>query len=394
MTNAPVMTPENPGSLNAAPRDKTLIALAAGGTGGHMFPAEALARELVTRGHPVMVLTDRRGEIFADAAGGVEAHRIRSSTIKPGLIGKIRTVFDLIAGYFQARRLFGQRRPAALVGFGGYPSAPPVAAAGRIGIPVLLHEQNAVLGRANRMLARWAAHLATGIALVGKAPSHLSERTTLTGNPVREAIASLADRSYAAPTQDGPVELLVLGGSQGARVFSEIVPEALTRLPESMRRRLRISQQCRPEDIEAAEHRYDGSGIETHLSSFFTDVPERLARAHLVICRAGASTVAEITAAGRPAILVPYPYAMDDHQTANAKALDSHGAGWMTPQGDFTADALADRLSGLFGGDGSTLAQAAAASRKLGRRDAAARLADLVETLTQEKAPSGREASA
>ena len=402
MTDAAVMTSQTPsqtssqtlGSLNAASLDKTLIALAAGGTGGHMFPAEALAHELVTRGHPVMVLTDRRGETFADAAGGVEAHRIRSSTMKPGLIGKIRTAIDLFVGYRQATRLFRQRRPAALVGFGGYPSAPPVAAAGRIGIPVLLHEQNAVLGRANRMLARWASHLATGIALVGPAPSHLSGRTTLTGNPVRSAIAALADRGYAAPAQDGPVELLVLGGSQGARIFSEIVPDALTRLPLSLRRRLRVSQQCRPEDLEAAGQRYDGSGIETDLSSFFTDVPDRLARAHLVICRAGASTVAEITAAGRPSILVPYPYAMDDHQSANATALDSHGAGWMTPQGEFTAAALADRLIGMLDGDADALDRAAAASRELGRRDAAARLADLVETLTQETAPSGREASA
>ncbi|WP_366656935.1 undecaprenyldiphospho-muramoylpentapeptide beta-N-acetylglucosaminyltransferase [Fodinicurvata sp. EGI_FJ10296] len=376
---------------SALPR--SLIALAAGGTGGHMFPAEALARELVSRGHPVMVLTDRRGEIFADAAGGVEAHRIRSSTLKPGLVGKLRTAVDLVAGYFQSARLFKARRPAAVVGFGGYPSAPPVAAAGRQGIPVMLHEQNAILGRANRLLARWASHLATGIPLVGDVPAHLSSRTTVTGNPVRTAIADLADRGYAAPMANGPIHLLVLGGSQGARVFSSVIPDALTRLAEPLRRRLQVSQQCRPEDMDAARAAYAGSEIDVELSTFFTDVPDRLARAHLVVCRSGASTVAEITAAGRPAILVPYPHAMDDHQTANATALDRQGAGWMMPQPTFTADALAIRIDALIS-DGDDLTRAATAARGLGRRDAAARLADLVETLTQETAVLGREASA
>jgi UDP-N-acetylglucosamine--N-acetylmuramyl-(pentapeptide) pyrophosphoryl-undecaprenol N-acetylglucosamine transferase len=373
-----------------------LIALAAGGTGGHMFPAEALAHALVSRGHKVMVLTDRRGEIFADAAGpgaGIEAHRIRSSTVKPGLLGKLRMAADLFAGYRESRRLLSERRPALVVGFGGYPSAPPVAAAGRLKLPVLLHEQNAILGRANRMLARWATHLATGIEMIGETPANLVGRTTVTGNPVRAAVAALADSGYEPPGGDGPVNLLVLGGSQGASIFSTVVPEALAALPVELRSRIRISQQCRPEDLDSAREKYRGTGIDADLSSFFTDVPERLSRAHLVICRAGASTVAEITTAGRPSILVPYPHAMDDHQTANAKALHQSGAGWLMPQPEFTAETLRDRLATLLDRSGD-LSSAASAARKLGRNDAAAHLADLVTTLISKDAGSRQEAAA
>jgi len=351
------------------------IVLAAGGTGGHMFPAEALARELVARGKPVTLMTDERGQSYQDRFPGASVERIRSGRMGGGVIAKLMGLADVALGVMEARRRLRAIRPLGVVGFGGYPSVPPLMAAQRLGLPTVLHEQNALLGRANRLLAPKARRVATSFAeVVG-----LRDQTKIseTGNPVRPSVAAMRGRPYPALGGDHPIHLLVLGGSQGARIMSEVVPGALARLPERLRARLRVSQQARPEDLEAARATYQSRGIAVELQSFFDDVPERLAEAHLVIARSGASTVAELTTVGRPAILVPYPHAADDHQTANARALDTAGAAWLVPQAAFTSEALADQLTWLLAAP-PLLAKAAGAAFDLGQPEASSRLADLV----------------
>jgi UDP-N-acetylglucosamine--N-acetylmuramyl-(pentapeptide) pyrophosphoryl-undecaprenol N-acetylglucosamine transferase len=360
------------------------ILLAAGGTGGHVFPAEALARTLIARGHAVRLATDPRGRAFGDRLPEVPVDAVRSATVAPGLLGKLKTAALLGLGYLDARGVLRRHRPSVVVGFGGYPSAPTVLAAARAGIPVLLHEQNALLGRVNRWLAGRAATIATGFPLQA-APGQDASRIVVTGNPVRPAISAKAAVPFPAPDGQGRLTLLVLGGSQGARVFSELIPAAIALLPEGLRARLSIVQQCRPEDIEACRARYAAIGADATLSTFFDDVPDRLAAAQLVICRSGASTVAELATIGRPAILVPYPFAMDDHQTANAKAIAATGAGWLMPQSDLSPEVLASRLEALYTRP-SVLAEAAGAARAAAHPDAADRLADLVLSLAEGRA--------
>lgn len=364
--------------------DARPILLAAGGTGGHVFPAEALARTLIARGHAVRLATDPRGRAFGDRLPEVPVDAVRSATMAPGLLGKLKTATLLGLGYLDARGVLRRHRPAAVVGFGGYPSAPTVLAAARAGIPVLLHEQNALLGRVNRWLAGRAAAIAAGFPLQA-APGQENRRVEVTGNPVRPAIAAKSGAPYPAPTDDGALTLLVLGGSQGARVFSELIPAAVALLPEGLRSRLSIVQQCRPEDIEACRSRYAAIGADATLATFFDDVPERLAAAQLVICRSGASTAAELATIGRPAILVPYPFAMDDHQTANARAIAASGGGWLMPQSDLTPEVLASRLEHLYTRP-SVLVEAAGAARAAAHPDAADRLADLVLALAGQAA--------
>lgn len=354
-----------------------VIVLAAGGTGGHMFPAEALARELLGRGLGVALVTDRRGQAFGDRVPGVAIYRIRAGRFGAGLVTNIIGIAELALGRIAAGRLLRNLAPAAAVGFGGYPSVPTMLAAVGLGIPSLLHEQNAILGRANRLLAARVNRIATSFATVGGLRPADRSRLVETGNPVRPAIAALRGTPYPALTGDGPIDILVLGGSQGARVLSDIVPAALALLPPALRARLRLVQQARAEDIDAVRRAYAEHGIAAELATFFDDVPARLARAHLVISRSGASTVAELTVIGRPALLVPYLYAADDHQTANAQALAAAGAAWIMPQLGFTHTALAERLVALLDAPAS-LARAARATEALGRPDAAARLADLV----------------
>lgn len=358
-----------------------IVLLAAGGTGGHLFPAEALARALLARGLHVELATDRRGQAFGAALPEVPVHRLHAAAPGAGLLGKLKAGLVLGRGLLQAGALIRNLRPRAVVGFGGYPSVPAVYAALQARLPVLLHEQNAVLGRANRMLAPGARRIAIAFAdLLGVKESD-RPKLVRTGNPVRPAIAAARGVPYLPPDAEGPLRIAVFGGSQGARVFSEVVPAALALLPEGLRRRLHLTQQCRPEDLPAVRDAYgrlDLAGVA--LDSFFRDVPDRLAGAHLAITRAGASTVAELTCIGRPAILVPYPHAMDDHQSANAAALDAVGAAWTVAQPQFTAEALASRLIALFGRP-DDLARAAAAARSWGGEDAAERLADALLTL-------------
>jgi UDP-N-acetylglucosamine--N-acetylmuramyl-(pentapeptide) pyrophosphoryl-undecaprenol N-acetylglucosamine transferase len=358
------------------------ILLAAGGTGGHMFPAEALATELAARGHRLALITDRRGGAFGD--GAVATYRIAAAGIGGSLLARLRGGTALALGMLQARRLVRRLAPAAAVGFGGYPSVPTMLAASWAGVPSMLHEQNAVLGRANRLLAPRVDYIATSFATVQGVSAADRDKVVQTGNPVRAAIAALADEPYQAPTGDERMRILVLGGSQGASVFSDVVPAGVAELPRELQRRLEIVQQCRPEDLEVAQRAYTKSSVTAELATFFDDVPARLAAAHLVICRAGASTVSEISAAGRPAILVPYPHATDDHQTANACALDKSGGAWLTPQDAFTPAALATRLEAFLTLQ-ATLGKAAACVRRVGQPNAARQLADLVETLLRDK---------
>lgn len=354
------------------------IVIAAGGTGGHFFPAEALAAELVARGHRVVLMTDARSGGLADPAfADRERYVIRGAGIAGrGLWRGAKAVGSLAAGIVQARNVLARIGAGCVVGFGGYPCVAPVLAArlSRRRPVVILQEQNAVLGRANRFLARRADVLALGFEGTERVPA--GTRSEVTGNPVRPAIAALSQTSYVAATDR--IRLLVLGGSLGARVFSDVVPAALRSLPETLRARLSVVQQARREDLERVKAAYASDGIAAELSPFFPDVAERLVAAHLVIARAGASTVAELAVAGRPAILVPLPGAIDDHQSANARALAEAGGAWVVPQARFTPAFLAGRLGELLV-DPVALAKAAVGARSQAHADAAARLANLVE---------------
>lgn len=350
--------------------------IAAGGTGGHLFPAEALAGELTRRGERVDLVTDARSDAFAERLSGVAVHRVRAGRPQGGPWRAARGLAELAFGTFAARRLLRRLAPRCVVGFGGYPSLPTMLAASMLGLPLLIHEQNAVLGRANRLVAGKAKAIATAFpTTLGLRPQDAS-RASHTGNPVRPAFLVRAAASYAPPAPQGPIELLVIGGSQGARVLSEIVPPALALLPEALRRRLRVVEQARPEDRDGVAAAYRREAITAEIQSFFRDMPERLERAHLLICRAGASTIAELAAVGRPALLIPYPHAMDDHQSANARVFAEAGGGWVIPQRELTPEGLARRLAGLLG-DAEGLAEAARRAREFGRRDAVEQLASL-----------------
>ncbi len=356
--------------------------IAAGGTGGHFFPAEALAAELLRRGHRIALMTDARS---GGLASPVFAQAERVVLAGAGIAGRgtakaIRAAFALARGTLQARRLLAAERAAAVVGFGGYPSVAPVLAARLLARrpAIALHEQNGVLGRANRALSRLADLLALSHTATARVPA--GARTLVTGNPVRPAIMALSGQGYTAPADR--IRLLVVGGSLGARVFSDVVPAALASLPDALRSRLDVTQQCRAEDVERVRAIYARAGIAADLAPFFTDMAALLAGAHLVVARAGASTVAELAVAGRPAVLVPLPNAIDDHQTANAQAL---AGAWTVKQTEFTPDALATLVQELIDNP-DRLVRAASAAAASGRPDAAARLADAVEQLAERAA--------
>jgi UDP-N-acetylglucosamine--N-acetylmuramyl-(pentapeptide) pyrophosphoryl-undecaprenol N-acetylglucosamine transferase len=358
-----------------------LILLSSGGTGGHVFPAAALGHDLVSRGYRVEWITDTRGEKYRAIFGEIPVHVVKSGTLGGGILGKVRGITSLGLGIMQAGRLLDRLRPAAVVGFGGYPSVPALYAAQRKGIPTVIHEQNAILGRANVLLARRADRIALSMAHVSGLDEADAMKAIVTGNPVRAEIANLFSRSYPAIEQDGPLRLFVMGGSQGARVFSEVLPVAVSRLSPAHRARLDIVQQCRAEDIEKARQLYAGSGVKVRLETFYDDVPEILARTHLVISRSGASTVAEVTAAGRPAIFVPYPHHRDQQQKINAESVADVGGAWVMTESGFTEAALLARLE-TFLQNPESLFRAAEASRSCGKPDAARRLGNLVVALS------------
>jgi UDP-N-acetylglucosamine--N-acetylmuramyl-(pentapeptide) pyrophosphoryl-undecaprenol N-acetylglucosamine transferase len=352
--------------------------LAAGGTGGHMIPAHALAEELMRRGHRVALITDERGARIPGLFEGVQVHVLPAGRLSGGPAGWLKGIRAIFAGRTMASRLYETFRPAAVIGFGGYPALPALLAANRDKIPTLIHEQNAVLGRVNRLMAGKVDAIATAYENVQRLSKRDAAKATLVGNPVRDEVLALRSEPYPALSEDGIFRVLVTGGSQGATILSSIVPGGLGMLPEHFRRRLQVTQQCREEDIDEVRFRYAGLGIPADLATYIADMPEKLAWAHLVIARAGASTIAELTAAGRPAILVPLPSATDDHQSFNAREMAKAGGARMIPQKDFTAVELAKQMQKL-GLDGEALANAAARARAVGRPEAARDLADLVE---------------
>jgi len=351
--------------------------VAAGGTGGHMFPAEALARELASRGWRVVLATDARGEQYAHAFPAEERLALDAAT-GSGPIGMLKAGLAIMRGVGQAKSAFDRTGADVVVGFGGYPSAPALVAAILQKRPTLIHEQNAVLGRTNRMLAPRVGGVASAFPTLGRAPEAVKARAQVVGNPVRPDIRALFDRAYVAPEGDGPIHVLVTGGSQGARILSETAPRALAALPEAIRNRLKVQQQSRPETLESARQIYLEAGIAAEVAPFFRDMADRLSKAHLVIGRAGASTCSELAVAALPSVLIPLKIAMDDHQTLNARALSEAGAARVIAEDDLTVDSLTAVLAEVLS-DPARLTAMSAAARSVAIPDAAARLADLVE---------------
>jgi UDP-N-acetylglucosamine--N-acetylmuramyl-(pentapeptide) pyrophosphoryl-undecaprenol N-acetylglucosamine transferase len=352
--------------------------LAAGGTGGHMVPAHALAEELIARGHHVALITDDRGARIPGLFENVPVHILPAGRISGGPIGWLKAARNIFTGRAMAARMYETFRPSAVIGFGGYPALPALLAAQKHAIPTLVHEQNAVLGRVNRLVAGRVDAIATAYPAVDRLASKHNDKVRLVGNPVRDEVLELREQPYPPLTEDGIFRVLVIGGSQGATVLSQVVPDGLALLPEHFRRRLQVTQQCRPEDIEQVRAKYAGHGIPADLATYFADIPSRLAWSHLVIARAGASTIAELTAAGRPAILIPLPTATDNHQVSNAREMAKAGGARMILQSKFKPVELAKQMQKL-GLEPQALSNAADRARSVGRPDAAKDLADLVE---------------
>lgn len=362
--------------------------VAAGGTGGHMVPAHVLADELLARGHQVSLITDERGLKIPGLFERVPRETIPSASIS-GMnpIAWFKAWRRIRAGRRAAQAIYARVKPAAVIGFGGYPALPALLAAADAGIPTVIHEQNAVLGRVNRLLGNRADAIATAYAGVERLSGRQARKVVLVGNPVRADILALRDAPFPDFGDKSLLRLLVIGGSQGATILSDVVPAALDQLPPALKRRCQVVQQCRAEDIERAGAVYDKAGVVAELTTYIGDMAGKLAWAHLLIARAGASTIAELTAAGRPAILVPLPTATDDHQTANARELVDAGGAWMIPQSAFTADALARRIEAMVSEPGA-LANAAKCAASVGRPRAGAELANLVERLAGVSAPA------
>jgi UDP-N-acetylglucosamine--N-acetylmuramyl-(pentapeptide) pyrophosphoryl-undecaprenol N-acetylglucosamine transferase len=355
-----------------------LVLLAAGGTGGHLFPAEALAEALARRGVTLDLATDQRAQRYGRRFPARQIHVIASETLRArNVVALARTGAVMSLALLRATILLGRIKPAIVVGFGGYPTLAPVLAATWRRVPSVIHEQNAVMGRANKVLAPRVSAIATSFPGVLDRAPRLAAKATRTGNPVRPAVIAAAAMPYPAPATDGLVRLLVFGGSQGARIMSEIVPAAIERLDQALRIRLLVAQQARGEDLARVRDIYARLCISAEVAPFFPDLPARIAAAHLIVARSGASTVAELAAIGRPAILVPLPHALDQDQHANAAVLEEAGGAIRLQQDDFTPSRLAAEIAGLVAAPRRLTAMAAAA-RSAGAIDAAERLADLV----------------
>jgi UDP-N-acetylglucosamine--N-acetylmuramyl-(pentapeptide) pyrophosphoryl-undecaprenol N-acetylglucosamine transferase len=362
----------------ASVRESPVVLLAAGGTGGHLFPAEALAEALARRGVTVDLATDDRAERYGKKFPARNIHVIASETVRGrDPLSLLRTGAKLGIGTLQAMRLLARIKPAAVVGFGGYPTVPPVLAATLKGIPTLIHEQNAVMGRANKLLASRVSAIATTFEGVLDRDEKLKSKATRTGNPLRPAVIAAAAVPYDVPEMAGVLRLLVFGGSQGARIMSDIVPPAIERLDPHLLMRIAIVQQAREEDIARVEDIYARVKVKAEVAPYFADLPARIAASHLVVARSGASTVAELAAIGRPSILVPLPHALDQDQMANAGVLANAGGAIRVRQDEFSPDRLAAEIGALASAPQKLVAMAAAA-RSQGALDAAERLADLV----------------
>jgi UDP-N-acetylglucosamine--N-acetylmuramyl-(pentapeptide) pyrophosphoryl-undecaprenol N-acetylglucosamine transferase len=352
------------------------VLVAAGGTGGHLFPAEALAAVLGKHGIPVHLVTDHRAARYSGAFTEDTIHVVSSATLRGrNLIALAKTFGALGYGYVQARRLIARLKPAAVIGFGGYPTVPPVLAAAWSGTPSLIHDSNAVIGRANKFLAPHVNAIATSFPNVFNKNPDLAAKATLTGNPVRPAVVAAASIPFPAPTD--PLRLLVFGGSQGARVMADVVPAAIGLLEPALRARLSIVQQARDEDLARVRNTYAELSVAAAIAPFFADLPARMAESHLIVSRSGASTVAELAAVGRPSILVPLPGAIDQDQFANAGVLELAGGAIRLVQDVFTPRRLATELAALAAAP-ENLAKMAVSAHSVARLDAADRLAELV----------------
>ncbi|MEK7343282.1 MAG: undecaprenyldiphospho-muramoylpentapeptide beta-N-acetylglucosaminyltransferase [Pseudomonadota bacterium] len=354
--------------------------LAAGGTGGHMIPAHAVAEELMARGHRVALVTDERGAKIPGIFEAAQVHVMPAGRMTKNPMSWPGALKAILAGRAMARRLNETFRPTAVVGFGGYPAMPALLGALADGVPTAIHEQNAVLGRVNRLLAGRVNAIATAYPDLQRLKSKYADKVHLVGNPVREEVKQLREEEFPALTDESVFRVLVIGGSQGATILSSVVPEGLSMLPVALRRRLQVTQQCRAEDIERVRKTYAEMEIPADLATYFNDVPEKLGWSHLVIARAGASTLAELTCAGRPAILIPLPSAMDDHQTANAKEMTEAGGARTIPQSRFTAVELAKQMQKMAMEPGA-LQNAAKRAWTCGRPNAARDMADLLESI-------------
>lgn len=361
---------------------KLKILLCSGGTGGHMSPAASLALDLISRGFDVALMTDKRGMKYEAMFGSIPKYVVKSGTLQKGLVGKIKGVSSLGIGYFQARNTLRKYKPSVVVGFGGYPSVPGVYAAQKDNIPTIIHEQNAVIGKANALLAQKADRIALSIQNEEGLHKDDMMRAIIVGNPVRPDIAALYNKPYPSIEQDGVMRILVVGGSLGARVFSEVVPKALDNLAPHHKTQLEITQQCREEDMESAKKTYEKANIKVNLMPFVEDMAQALEHSHLVIARSGASTVAEVSAAGRPAIFVPYPHHKDMQQMRNAEAVADAGGAWVMSEEGFKPEALLARIE-TFLQNPETLFRAAEKARLCGRPDAARKLGNLVTALAK-----------
>lgn len=375
----------NPTPPNPQPSNAQSVLLAAGGTGGHLFPAYALAQELGRRGIAVDLVTDMRGDRYGHDFPARAIYRVPAATLaSKNPLAMVKTGVTLSRGLAAAYKLIGDVKPGCVLGFGGYPTLAPLVAARMRRVPSALHEQNAVLGRANKALSKRVTAIATSFENVVGIDATLQSKARLTGNPVRDVVIDWSVTPYRAPDASGPISLVVFGGSQGARVFADLVPPALNRLPEDLKARLFIIQQAREEDVQRVESAYSAAGIRARVAPFFGNLPEEMSKSQLVIGRAGASTVAELTVLGRPSLLVPLPHALDNDQLNNARRLTDAGGGWYHEQKTLSPDTLGVIVHDLLRRP-DILAGAADAAKRQGRPDAVARLADLVVELMATK---------
>ena len=361
--------------------DKGTIVLAAGGSGGHMFPAQALAQELNRRGYDLVMITDDRGNRYADRFPNTEIKVIQAATFAGrNPIKRIGALFSILGGVASAVSMLGAIKPRAAIGFGGYSSFPTMVAASVRGIPSCLHDPNAVLGRVNKFLVGRVDLVGAAFDNMVGVPARAMSKLRVIGNPLRDEVIEARNIPYAPPSDTEAINLVIFGGSQGAQVLAEIVPAAIALLPDDLRSRLHVTQQAREENMEAAKAAYAAMNVNAEVAPFFSDLPRQMAEAQLVIGRAGASTVTELATIGRPSILVPLPSAMDDHQTVNARALTEVGAAWLMPQSTVTVEILADKLRSLLC-DPNALTAAAEAAKGVAKLNATSDFADLIEEL-------------
>jgi UDP-N-acetylglucosamine--N-acetylmuramyl-(pentapeptide) pyrophosphoryl-undecaprenol N-acetylglucosamine transferase len=360
---------------------KKIVVIAAGGTGGHLFPAAAFAEEMFRRDWRVFLMTDARGRRYAEGFPAERIEDVSAASLSANPVTIIPSLFKIFRGINAAKRRFDELQPSLVAGFGGYPSFPALMAARAKHVPILIHEQNSVLGRVNRAMAASAPIVACGFERLDRLPEKARPSKRVVGNPVRSPILAVRERPYPEAPAGGELHLLIIGGSQGARLFGEVIPDAIAKLPQALRSRLKVVHQVRDEQIADANKTYQAANVAAEVAAFFTDMGQRLGAAHLVISRAGASSVTELQVAGRPAILVPFAAAADDHQTANAEGLTSVGAADLFTEAEFEPTALANLLERRLA-DPHGLAVRAAAARAAAKPEAARTLADLAESIS------------